>query len=277
MLVQDRPPAVSILTLVKDAVSRLPNGEGNRSDIVTLLKDSQYLVPNIETSSLTTTVSGALDRLQNDADAPVKYDNNRKIWIYLHRAKTLDDFINSSEDSNNVKHQRQRQKRKFKLDSDPVLSGSNAETLPEPSASTVSPGSNKTVQKIIVKGSDGKVIPLSASTLQRLIEAGAIKPGTQIATPEFQPDSGSTSGIIRIVHQPNKVQPNVINASAVGADTITNITSPVKVQGSPLPSSTVPLSVSNVKLVDGSLDLGQQIVLNPEQFSQLPSSTKPNP
>ena len=39
-----------------------------------------------------------------------------------------------------------------------------------------------------VQGTDGKVIPLSAATLQKLIEAGAIKPGTQIATPDFSPD-----------------------------------------------------------------------------------------
>ena len=66
MLVPDRPASVSLLTLVRDAVSRLPNGEGTRSDIVELLRDSQYLVPDVETSALTTTVSGALDRLQND-------------------------------------------------------------------------------------------------------------------------------------------------------------------------------------------------------------------
>ena len=80
-----RPPAVTILSLVRDAVSRLPNGEGTRADIVELVRDSQYLCDNIETSSLTSTVSGALDRLQNETDAPVKYDNNRKIWVYLVR------------------------------------------------------------------------------------------------------------------------------------------------------------------------------------------------
>ena len=80
-----RPPAVTILSLVRDAVSRLPNGEGTRADIVELVRDSQYLIDNIETASLTSTVSGALDRLQNETDAPVKYDNNRKIWVYLHR------------------------------------------------------------------------------------------------------------------------------------------------------------------------------------------------
>ena len=80
-----RPPAVTILSLVRDAVSRLPNGEGTRLDIVELVRDSQYLCENIETTSLTSTVSGALDRLQNEPDPPVKYDSNRKIWVYLHR------------------------------------------------------------------------------------------------------------------------------------------------------------------------------------------------
>ena len=34
--------------LVRDAVARLPNGKGSRSDICELLKDSQYLVPASE-------------------------------------------------------------------------------------------------------------------------------------------------------------------------------------------------------------------------------------
>merc|ERR1719192_2846781 len=71
-----------------------------------------------------------------------------------------------------------------------------------PAASQSAPrANNRTVQKIIVKGTDGKVIPLSAATLQKLIEAGAIKPGTQIATPDFSPDIEG-GGNIRIVQQP---------------------------------------------------------------------------
>ena len=31
-------------------------------------------------------------RLQNEVDACVKYDNTKKIWIYLHRDKGLEDF-----------------------------------------------------------------------------------------------------------------------------------------------------------------------------------------
>ena len=212
-----RPPAVTILSLVRDAVSRLPNGEGTRADIVELLQDSQFLSDNIETASLTSTVSGALDRLQNETDAPVKYDNNRKIWVYLHRARTLQELALAPEEGN-VKFQRQRQKRKGRVESEPPPVPSPAEVFPGSILETALAGlqdstspvrapplsPNKTVQKIIVKGPDGKVIPLSSSTLQKLIEAGAIKPGTQIATPEFKPDAGASSGNIRIIQHPNK-------------------------------------------------------------------------
>ena len=37
-----------------------------------------------------------------------------------------------------------------------------------------------------VQGADGKIIPLSAATLQKLIDSGAIKPGTQVPVPLFR-------------------------------------------------------------------------------------------
>merc|ERR1712080_677097 len=37
MLVSERPAYVTILCLVRDAVARLPNGEGTRTDVCTLL------------------------------------------------------------------------------------------------------------------------------------------------------------------------------------------------------------------------------------------------
>ncbi|GFS69870.1 nuclear factor related to kappa-B-binding protein [Trichonephila clavipes] len=43
LLTSDRPPFVTILSLVRDSAARLPNGEGTRADICELLKDSQYL------------------------------------------------------------------------------------------------------------------------------------------------------------------------------------------------------------------------------------------
>ncbi|XP_050315502.1 nuclear factor related to kappa-B-binding protein [Anthonomus grandis grandis] len=92
MLNADRPNFVTILSLVRDATARLPNGEGTRSDICELLKSSQYISSTAPDNILQSVVSGALDRMHTQWDPCVKYDQKRKIWIYLHRHRTEDDF-----------------------------------------------------------------------------------------------------------------------------------------------------------------------------------------
>uniref|UniRef100_A0A182KBY0 Nuclear factor related to kappa-B-binding protein second winged helix domain-containing protein n=1 Tax=Anopheles christyi TaxID=43041 RepID=A0A182KBY0_9DIPT len=92
MLVANRPNFVTILTLVRDATARLPNGEGTRADICELLKSSQYISPTATDQILQTIVSGALDRMHTEHDPCVKYDAKRKIWIYLHRNRTEQEF-----------------------------------------------------------------------------------------------------------------------------------------------------------------------------------------
>lgn len=92
LLVSNRPAFVTILTLVRDSAARLPNGEGTRGDICELLKDSQFLSPGVTDAQLNVVVSGALDRLHSEKDPCVKYDVNRKIWIYLHRCRTEEEF-----------------------------------------------------------------------------------------------------------------------------------------------------------------------------------------
>lgn len=92
MLVAERPNFVTILTLVRDATARLPNGEGTRADICELLKSSQYISPTATDQVLQTIVSGALDRMHTEHDPCVKYDTKRKIWIYLHRNRTEEEF-----------------------------------------------------------------------------------------------------------------------------------------------------------------------------------------
>ncbi|MGH0136845.1 UNVERIFIED_CONTAM: hypothetical protein FKN15_020360 [Acipenser sinensis] len=47
LLRSDRPAYVTILSLVRDAAARLPNGEGTRAEICELLKDSQFLAPEV--------------------------------------------------------------------------------------------------------------------------------------------------------------------------------------------------------------------------------------
>lgn len=75
--------------VVRDAAARLPNGEGTRADICTLIRDSQYLdLSGGGDNTLQSVVSGALDRLHYEVDACVKFDTKRKLWIYLHRRRS---------------------------------------------------------------------------------------------------------------------------------------------------------------------------------------------
>ncbi|RZC39742.1 nuclear factor related to kappa-B-binding protein, partial [Asbolus verrucosus] len=92
MLNADRPNFVTILSLVRDATARLPNGEGTRADICELLKSSQYISSTAPDNVLQSVVSGALDRMHTQFDPCVKYDPKRKIWIYLHRNRSEEDF-----------------------------------------------------------------------------------------------------------------------------------------------------------------------------------------
>lgn len=92
MLSADRPNFVTILSLVRDAAARLPNGEGTRAEICELLKSSQYISSSAPDNILQSVVSGALDRMHTQWDPCVKYDPKKKIWIYLHRNRTEEDF-----------------------------------------------------------------------------------------------------------------------------------------------------------------------------------------
>ncbi|XP_071441190.1 nuclear factor related to kappa-B-binding protein isoform X2 [Hetaerina americana] len=93
LLAADRPNFVTILSLVRDATARLPNGEGTRSEVCELLRDSQFLAPvGHQESYLQSVVSGALDRLHYDPDPCVRYDTKRKMWIYLHRGRSEEEF-----------------------------------------------------------------------------------------------------------------------------------------------------------------------------------------
>ncbi|CAG9861733.1 unnamed protein product [Phyllotreta striolata] len=92
MLSADRPNFVTILSLVRDAAARLPNGEGTRAEICELLKSSQYISSTAPDNVLQSVVSGALDRMHTQWDPCVKYDAKKKIWIYLHRNRSEEDF-----------------------------------------------------------------------------------------------------------------------------------------------------------------------------------------
>uniref|UniRef100_A0A8C5CD18 Nuclear factor related to kappaB binding protein n=1 Tax=Gadus morhua TaxID=8049 RepID=A0A8C5CD18_GADMO len=99
LLRSDRPAYVTILSLVRDAAARLPNGEGTRAEICELLKDSQFLAPDVTSAQVNTVVSGALDRLHYEKDPCVKYDIGRKLWIYLHRDRSQEEFESATASS----------------------------------------------------------------------------------------------------------------------------------------------------------------------------------
>lgn len=92
MLKPDRPPHVTILCLVRDAAARLPGSVGTRADVCTLIRDSQYIVEDVSDLQVNQVVSGALDRLHYERDPCVKFDGERKLWMYLHTERQEDDF-----------------------------------------------------------------------------------------------------------------------------------------------------------------------------------------
>lgn len=130
MLTADRPNFVTILTLVRDATARLPNGEGTRADICELLKSSQYICPTAAESVLQTIVSGALDRMHTEHDPCVRYDAKRKIWIYLHRNRTEGEFDRMHQQyQGHSKHKKQTTRKNKSLKGVATLSKSPNEVL----------------------------------------------------------------------------------------------------------------------------------------------------
>jgi hypothetical protein len=92
LLRNERPSHVTILCIVRDAASRLRGNRGSRADICDLLRDSQYLREGATFQQLNTVVSGALDRLHYETNAPVQFDPESKEWCYLHNDFRVDDF-----------------------------------------------------------------------------------------------------------------------------------------------------------------------------------------
>jgi hypothetical protein len=96
-LKSDRPGYLTLLSLTRDAAARLPDGVGTRADICQLVRDSQFIVESASDTQISNLVSGALDRLHYEKDPCVKYDTDRKLWMYLHRGRGLDYFAWKSE------------------------------------------------------------------------------------------------------------------------------------------------------------------------------------
>ncbi|XP_038993177.1 uncharacterized protein LOC120116839 [Hibiscus syriacus] len=92
MLKADRPPNITVLSLVRDAAARLPDHMGTRADVCVLVRDSQYIVEEVSDEQLNQVVSGALDRLHYEHDPCVRFNVEKKLWFYLHGEREEDDF-----------------------------------------------------------------------------------------------------------------------------------------------------------------------------------------
>ncbi|KAL5970652.1 Nuclear factor related to kappa-B-binding protein [Taenia solium] len=107
LLRPNRPPWVSLSEIVRDAVARLPNGEGTRPEIAMLVQDSGFLVASFSPKQLNQCISSALDRLQSEgANSPVMYDPVQRLWIYRFRHLSPPDFCRLYKDQ--IAYQRER-------------------------------------------------------------------------------------------------------------------------------------------------------------------------
>lgn len=92
ILKSDRPGIVTANILVRDAIARLPSGEGSRNDICEMMKYSQYVLSHVLDKTLCAIIANILDYLCSEADPCVKFDVDKKVWIYLHRNRSVEDF-----------------------------------------------------------------------------------------------------------------------------------------------------------------------------------------
>ncbi|TDG48815.1 hypothetical protein AWZ03_004718 [Drosophila navojoa] len=145
VMVDDRPPYVTILTLVRDATARLPNGEGTRSEISELLKCSQFINRQAAENVLQTIVSGALDRMHGGLDPCVRYDARRKIWIYLHRNRSEADFERMHRQNQTIVKQKQQQRKHNKPKKDEAVDQCPQELPALVAASTATTNATSTV------------------------------------------------------------------------------------------------------------------------------------
>ncbi|XP_061398614.1 nuclear factor related to kappa-B-binding protein-like, partial [Musca vetustissima] len=177
MMVGDRPNFVTILTLVRDATARLPNGEGTRADISELLKCSQYINPDAAENVLQTIVSGALDRMHTEHDPCVRYDPKRKIWIYLHRNRTEEEFERIHQQNQSMGKVKKLQQRKPR----PVVATAQGTKLNSPEQETA---------EINGGGSGGGGTLL---TLPALVPANPIIVSNHSSNPPRQPTASLTA------------------------------------------------------------------------------------
>uniref|UniRef100_A0A669BJT0 Nuclear factor related to kappa-B-binding protein n=1 Tax=Oreochromis niloticus TaxID=8128 RepID=A0A669BJT0_ORENI len=203
LLRSDRPPYVTILSLVRDAAARLPNGEGTRAEICELLKDSQFLAPDVTSAQVNTVVSGALDRLHYEKDPCVKYDIGRKLWIYLHRNRSQEEFERIHQAQAAAAKARKALQQKPKPAAKPVILIPCHQSRRHPLRTHLEPPNHpyppqpphqqKPESQIQSKPAQGHVLLVSPPSLPQL---GTILPTSQACPPASQPVTSHAARLV---------------------------------------------------------------------------------
>lgn len=273
MLTADRPNFVTILTLVRDATARLPNGEGTRSDICELLKSSQYISPQAPENVLQSVVSGALDRMHTEFDPCVKYDTKRKIWIYLHRNRSEADFERIHQQCQGMsKHMKKTRKPK----------GKPKEKQPKKETSTASPSEKQktfktpvsrvftvpTVQNIQVTSANNVEIPTVSTTKP-------ISVGTSLLVNTNSPKMGSPKQekpevTIPVVSQPEKIKivASTIAPTKQDIEEAIQTFTPIRVASPVSKQITAPKTKSLVKIIQPQAHSSNQQTVFIKQIDQ---------
>lgn len=263
MLTADRPNFVTILTLVRDATARLPNGEGTRADICELLKSSQYICPTAAENVLQTIVSGALDRMHTEHDPCVRYDAKRKIWIYLHRNRTEEEFDRMHQQyQGHSKHKKQTTRKNKSVKTVATLSQSPNEILSTDAnafdhrANVVSPSIVAAKKKCIAKiAMPAASISSTAAFATATATAAQIQYATSVVSSAVSPPlpalstiqvSPTTVNKMITIQKKAPTKPELVPIKAthepldVGAPLDVSTSSPINVQ-KVLPRVTMPL------------------------------------
>lgn len=256
LLIDDRPKYVTILELVRDAVARLPNAQGTRADIVTLLKDSQYLSESAQEGMLSSVVSGALDKLHYEHDPSVKYDSKRKIWVYLHRGRSVEEFERLHALGANVKVSRPKSARKSakpKKDNLPKIeipenSTENRTTTTTEAGSILAITSSSSGSPLVVEAKAAPKRPVTTVT-RKLIHEGGVK------SLLGKPRSKLNEGLLRVQQQQNNTAQQK-TGSILPARTIVQDTSLVRTQ----PQNVVKKSVTITADAVAKATAGKSIV-----------------
>lgn len=104
---------------------------GTRADICELLKSSQFINPAAADQILQSIVSGALDRMHTEHDPCVRYDPKRKIWIYLHRNRTEEEFERMHQQFQGIsKHKKQSNRKVKNKTPKPVVTPTKVVSMP---------------------------------------------------------------------------------------------------------------------------------------------------